>query len=138
MKGQTETIGLMIIVVLLLFLGIIFLSFALREKQDFTPEVRTSLQTTSLLTALLQTTVDNQQLKESFQNCYVKEENCLFLANETSKILDLAIQPGQNYNFTLSAEDKQLLSIGKCSKGAISQTSVRRGNTDFTVQLRLC
>ena len=138
MKGQTETIGLMIIVVLLLFLGIIFLSFALREKQDFTPEVRTSLQTTSLLTALLQTTVDNQQLKENFQNCYVKEENCLTLANETSKILDLAVQPGQNYNFTLSTEDKQLISIGKCSKGAISATSVRRGNVDFTVQLRLC
>lgn len=136
MKGQTETIGLMIIVVLLLFLGIIFLNFALRERPDLTPEVRESLQTTYLLTSLLQTTLDNQPVKEHFQDCY--GNNCSNLKDNLVIILDSAVQPGQNYNFTLSTEDKQLLSIGKCSKGAISLTSIRRSNIDFTAQLRLC
>lgn len=138
MKGQTETMGLMIIVVLLLFLGIIFLSFALREKPDLTPEVRESVQTTSLLNALIQTTVDEKQLKEHFADCLSSKESCARLANKTSEILDLVVQPGQNYNFTLSTEDKSLFSVGKCSKGAISTTIVRRGSADFLVQLRLC
>ena len=136
MKGQTETMGLMIIVVLLLFLGIIFLSFALRERPDLTPEVRESLQTTYLLTALLQTTLDDKPVKEHFTTCY--NDDCSNLKTKLSIILDSAVQPGQNYNFTLSTEDKQLLSIGKCSKGAISVTSIRRSNIDFTAQLRLC
>ena len=135
MKGQTETMGLMIIVVLLLFLGIIFLSFALRERPNLTPEVRESLQTTYLLTSLLQTTLDNKPIKEHFPDC---SNDCSNLKNKLIIILDSAVQPGQNYNFTLSTEDKQLLSIGKCSKGAISVTSIRRSNIDFTAQLRLC
>ncbi len=138
MKGQTETMGLMIIVVLLLFLGIIFLSFALREKPDLTSEVRESVQATSLLTAMLQTTIDNKQLKEQFFDCYISKEYCSTLANKTASILDLAVQQGQRYNFTLSTEDKNLFSIGTCSKGAISVTTVRRADTDFKIELRLC
>ena len=136
MKGETETMGLMIIEVLLLFLGIVFLSFALRERPDLTPEVRESLQTTYLLTALLQTTLDDKPVKEHFIACH--NNDCSNLKTKLLMILDSAVQPGQNYNFTLSTEDNQLLSIGKCSKGAISITSIRRSNIDFTAQLRLC
>ena len=137
-KGQVETMGLMIIVVLILVLGVIFLSFALREKPDLSKEVQESVQTNSLLTALLQTTLDGKPLKEKFPECYNNRQLCDNLASRIGFMLNLTVQPGKNYEFKLSADDEDLISLGKCRYGAVSATPIRRENINFLVNLKMC
>ncbi|MDP4012898.1 MAG: hypothetical protein Q8R00_04820 [Candidatus Nanoarchaeia archaeon] len=137
-KGQTETMGLMVIVILIIFLATIFLSFALREKPDLTSEVRESVQTNSLLTSLLQTTIQGKPLKEQFPNCYNNRITCDNLKKQIETMLSLVVPIGQNYQFILLVDEEELINIGACRTGSIAITSIRRDNIDFLARLKLC
>ena len=63
-KGQAEILGLLFIVVLILFLGVLFLVFTSFREQPL-PELRTNLQTTYLLEALVRTSLEGVPFAEA-------------------------------------------------------------------------
>ena len=66
-KGQVETIGLVVIVILLIFIGIFALSFSIKEKE--VNEDILTLKANSLRSSLLKTTICNITIKEELGNC---------------------------------------------------------------------
>jgi hypothetical protein len=130
--------GLMIIVIMILFLAIIFLSFALREKPDIGEIPRESVMANSLMTALLQTSIDGQPLKEKFPECYTNREICESLGNRIGFMLNLSVPPNKDFDFKLKADDEELIAIGSCKRGTVSVMPIRRENIDFLANLKIC
>ena len=98
-KAQTEMLGLVIIVVLLLIFGLFYLKFS-SNKSTLVPEMRENTQINNLLQALSKIKMNNQQFDDLMYNCYSKQD-CDTLNKEIPKIIALSLNNETHYNLTI-------------------------------------
>ncbi|MBI5872007.1 hypothetical protein HZB88_02890 [archaeon] len=69
-NGQAEIIGFMVVIVLLIFIGIIYLRFALKEEPSILEETQESLEANKMASALRYYTVcEGMQMSKVLEAC---------------------------------------------------------------------
>lgn len=137
-RGQVETIGLLVIVLLLIVIGLIVLRFSLHAPSSSLPDTRSSLESTKLLQALVLTKIQGDSFADHSQRCSTDRTACLLFQQELERIFSLLLRKGQQYNFSLSLSDQNLFTLGRCSTGVMSSYPFTAGGGFYEASLRLC
>lgn len=93
-KGQTEILGFLVIVLLLLFVGIFFLYFSLRAEPETLQDSVVELQLNNLMNAVTQYSVcEDADLEDVMVACndnrrICNEDSCSLMENELLAIFD--------------------------------------------------
>ena len=138
-KSQTELMGLMIIIILLLVIGIFALRFSLRPKAEIIEETRANIQINNLLNAIMKSSTKyDKPILDLIVDCYTEREFCDFIKEEIPKIMNLAM-PTENYQFIAKAEETSFINIGKCTGNIIvANYPIRAKNKNFEITLKTC
>ena len=76
-KGQSEIIGLAIVVVLLIFALVFFVTIKNNENEIDSKLIRTNLRANSALNAIMKVNVNDKQMNELIEECFIgKQEEC--------------------------------------------------------------
>tara|TARA_Y100000310_G_scaffold1020_6_gene1474 strand:+ start:821 stop:1249 length:429 start_codon:yes stop_codon:yes gene_type:complete len=137
-KGQGEIVGLLVIVLLLLFVGIIFLRFYIAQPSTSLSHSRQSIEASNALNALMKVSINGEPLTAHTDACNSDKNLCDGLQNEIEAILGYILKQGQKYSFTLSTGAKTLIEISQCTTGIVSTYSFIEANIFYDVTLKIC
>ena len=135
MKGQTEIMGLVIIVILIVFIAVFSLTFILKPEQQDDDILK--LKANALRSSLLKTNLcDSVTVKDEIENCideYPECVECDNLQDGITKIIDGSIE-NEKYNFNVFTDGESFMRIGSCIDNvtAVSQ-NIRNGNVEVTL-----
>ena len=93
-KGQTEIIGLMVIVILFIFGGMIYIMFAGKtDEGSITRDITQSTKVQNMLDAFIQITpchtkIPFDQMDKIIKNCYISEGKDLICGIECKKLIE--------------------------------------------------
>ena len=145
MKGQIETLGLLVIVILLVFIGIFALKFMAFDNKKVVDESFYSVKANNLLNAIQKASICDENMEKAIVACF--EENsfcgrtdvCSFVEEEINKIIDESLE--EDISFT--AKDSQYGNIGieivNCNAGISSVSSfIRSGYGVYELSLKIC
>jgi len=135
-KAQSEMIGLLVIVILIIFIGLVFLRLSL-NKQSSLPELRTNIQANNMLSSILKYSVSDGSIRDLVVRCVVNNE-CDMVQKEVKTILDSVIDQRTKYEFLVVSEDKEALKIGGCDKGIAGNNQISEQGVFIDVRLKLC
>lgn len=138
MKGQTETVGLIVIVLLLLIVGVIFIRFSLLEKPEVYSDLRTNIQASNLLNAIMKADSERGKLKEVMAGCRENKEDCSYFENEIKKIVKNLFDAGTNFDFAGYGDGKEIIKIEGCKAGIYSSYPYTKDNVFYEAKLRIC
>ncbi|MDD5331750.1 MAG: hypothetical protein PHE43_02930 [Candidatus Nanoarchaeia archaeon] len=145
-KGQTEIMGLAIVVVLLVIIAGFFLIFS-SKKDSGTEEIRETIQTANLMPAILKYSVcDKVTMEEEIRECITsktsscnKEDCKVFIKNSLKPVLDAFF--GDKYMFTISKDEQDFLEFGNCTGDRILANPYNSGGSKgnrFELNIKLC
>jgi hypothetical protein len=130
-KGQVETMGLVIIVILLIFIGIFALSFSIKDK-EINEDILT-LKANSLRSSLLKTNICNITIKDEIGNCFYNRPRCLDSCDSLNNVIDSIIKnslEGEKYYFKFKD-----IELGSCVDKVTSVSEVIEGEK---VEIAVC
>ena len=130
-RGQIETVGLVVIVVMILVIGIFALSFAVKEKA--VNEDILTLKANALRSSLLKTSVCNITIKDEIGNCIYNNPQCFDSCNRLKEVVDEVIMSSlenENYYFKVKG-----IELGACPEKITSISEVVRGEN---IEIALC
>ena len=137
MKGQTEIVGLVVIVMLLLFTGLLYLKFSATDSDNL-DEIRTNVKAANLLSSITKLTIKGKSFGDHLIDCKLSGR-CSDLREEIPKIIAASgLQKNQAYMFTVSSGDANLIEIGNCSTGIASNMPIAREGVSFEITLKIC
>lgn len=136
MKGQTEVIGLVVIVFLLIFGGVIYLKLSSNKQTDYA-EIRTNIKGANLLQAIVPLTINGTSFKEHLILCK-EDQQCQALQQELPIILATTIPKNQHYQFTITNNNNRLINLGNCTTGIANNQPVITKGQVFDLQLKIC
>lgn len=137
-KGQTEMMGLLMIVVLILVIGVIFLKFSL-GKQDLKPDLRTNVQTTNLLRAVMKASLNDGSVSDAIIDCSMDNTLCNQIRDKIREILGISIGAGKTYSFTANNDNGEILNIGTCQgTGIVASNQINEKGSFVEAKLKVC
>ena len=137
-KGQAEAVGLLIIVILLLFLGFVFLQFQMRDNGQDYASVRQNIAAHGLLRALLQLETGEGRFQDLTAGCYYNQAQCLLLQQQVRDVFSVVLNSGQHYKLVITGEEKTLLEEGSCTQGIVNSIPFTLENVLYEGTLTLC
>jgi len=151
-KGQTEIIGLMVIVILFIFVGLIYIMFAGKEDTgSLTRDVTQSVKVQNMLDSYTQftpcyTELPYPQMREVIMDCYTSGEktcgeDCETLITETLDDMIKAYSSSQEYQFIIRDPKKEeFIIVGEeCPGEAKAATAlIVVGGQSLTLNLIFC
>lgn len=130
MKAQIETIGLLVIIILIVVIGAIFLFFALSPSQQ--QDITQSTKVQNLLQAIITTnTPYNMQMKE-----FIATKDPDSIKTEIETIMS-ALKINK-YTYKIYKDNQEILNFGQCTTGITASTTFRQANTPYKINLKLC
>ena len=96
-KGQAEIIGFAIVIVLLIFALIFFVSVKNNEDNVDTTLIRTNLRANSALNALMKVSVNDEQMKDIIELCFIGNTEQCGLAHTSLDLKLKSIFEGEYY-----------------------------------------
>ena len=135
-KGQLEIVGVLIIVILLLFLGIIFIVFKANKQESLYSDIRTNTKAANIVNALIKVDYNGKKMSYGLLDCS-KTGDCNGVKSRIENIMMLLKE--NNYNFRLKNQDSEVLNIGKCEGNKITYNYplTLEGN-QLNINLGLC
>ena len=137
-KGQSEAVGLLVIVILMIFIGFIYLRFSLRGGGNDYQSVRQSIEARGLLHALLQLETNGMNFQDEVAACYYDSTQCLSLEQKIQDIFQAILQGDYNYHLILTGEDRALVDKGNCQQGIVSRVPFTFEGVFYEGTLVLC
>jgi hypothetical protein len=140
-KAQAEVVGLLVIVILLLFVGVIFLRFYLIKPDTSYASSRSSLEAGNVLNALIQVHIKGIPFADSVDDCYSDPVACQSLEGELSALFTAILKPGQQYTFSVSSEGVDVVAVESqngCATGIVSTYSFIESGVFYDARVRLC
>ena len=138
-KGQMEVMGLLVIVILLLFLGMIYLRFSVKGSNASLADVRGSIEASHLLSALLWVDLEEGSVKERILACSHDNTGCQTLTNDLVELFSVSLKKEEKYTFSVLDEDKNVLfEIGTCGRGVVTTYHFLEEGAFFEARLTLC
>ncbi len=136
-KGQSEAVGLLVIVILLVFIGFLYLRFGLQGKPDTLQDARQSIEANGLLRALLLLDTKDFSFQDEVSMCHTSS-SCDHLESVVQDVLATSLRPDILYTFSLFAEDEPLLALGNCTLGIMSRVPFTVDGVFYEASLQLC
>ena len=140
-KGQAETIGLVIIVVLIVIIGLFILKASLIPDEDSFENEYLSLKANSLRETILESSLCDIQVKDEIANCQKGYTSCLKDCKELEtfifKVINNSIEKNIDYYFTASGQDFNM-KLGKECKNSVSSSLQPIALTDIKVKIDVC
>ena len=137
-RGQAEVVGLLVIVLLLLFIGVIFLRFYLLDAGSSLASTRQHLDTQQLLQGITRLDYQGTSFAAAVADCHLDAASCSFLTTMLADLFTTVLRPGTTYQFTVLAEEDAVLRIGTCERGIVSTATVSFQDAFYDLRLRLC
>ena len=140
-KAQSEVVGLLVIVILLIFVGVIFLRFYLIKPDTSYASSRASLEAGNVLNALMQVHIQGIPFAEYTDQCYSDATACQGLRLELNALLKEILKPGQKYGFTVVSGGSDVMHVASqnpCTTGIVNTYSFIENGIFYDASLRLC
>ncbi len=137
-KGQSEIVGLLVIVVILIFMGLIYLSFSNLADTGALASQRSNLETENALKSLMKMDLgDELSIKELIVICGTNGD-CNGLETELEDIFEVIIKPGKQFSFWIEMEETQIFAIGHCDLGLVSSNLFVKNGIYYEAKLKVC
>ena len=137
-KGQTEVVGLLIIVILLIFIGYIYLQFSIAGKDDGYEDVRQSIYASGFLRALLDYNGGGEGFQELVSYCYYDASECDSLRIMVVEVFSGVLKGDEDYKLVLTGDERNILEIGGCERGVVSRIPYTLEGVFYEGVLMLC
>ena len=154
-RAQAEIMGLLVIVILFIFGGLIYMMFSGGEDSRLTRDIRQTGKVQNMLDSYLQVTPcyiekPYEQMDTIIKGCYsgketVCGENCKDFIQENLEDLMEVYNPRQSYQFNIKEEgEDDFISIGTCMTDPTTQSTkvaterIVAGRDVLTVKLIYC
>lgn len=151
-KGQTEIIGLVVIVLLLVVIGTLFVVFSSKTETNPNQEIRESMEVNNFLSSIMQFTPCLEDEKRNsmldiIKKCYSNEitdycnEPCdSYVKNVADDILKNEIDKGTYVFRVIDPEKNDFLKVGNCtgSKVDVGRYPIQVGVSGVIVELKEC
>jgi hypothetical protein len=146
-KGQLEIIGFLVIVIMIVFIGFIFMAISSQPKEDINREIRESIGVRNLLNSLMKykhcDIASSKKFSEVVRDCYLLGEDYCgvkcddYIKNTLKEICDSYGCPG--YFFEIKNKEEVFLRDGEC-KGNIktSEYNIMAGSEYLIFKLGVC
>jgi hypothetical protein len=151
MRGQMEIMGLVVIIVLFIFGGLIYLFFISGPQDTTLPEVRESAEVSNLLNAIMKMTPCNTTtatLYDIVHDCFLANGNmdvcakgCKDFINMTFSGVFKVYSPSGQFEYTIKEVSKpDFLKGGSCTfnRRMAAETNVKIGSKSIKVGLLGC
>ncbi|MDD5650887.1 MAG: hypothetical protein PHF86_10810 [Candidatus Nanoarchaeia archaeon] len=135
-KGQTEMMGLIILIILILISAIFAIRFILFNQEDIGPELKLQIQAYNLQSSLLKLTFDGK----SFSDLVVLscDNDNTFFKEQLPRLIE-SVLPSQNYEFEIQKATKTCYSSPKkCTKRVSSIGKISKNNEFYSLIIQLC
>jgi len=138
-KAQIETVGLVIIVIILAFTLIFALQFINKDKGNKLNENYLKLNADNLRSTILKTTINNCNIKDEIINCNnFNQAICLENCDKLNLIIEEIIQASVKNNYEFDAGNIKLVNGSCLNKDIITSSIQPLALTDIKVSLKLC
>ncbi|GEM_PF-1876909 len=140
-KAQSEVLGLLVIVVILLVLGVIYLGFVNLAQGSSLTNQRTSLEAERALQTLMKVSFPaygDQTFEELIVACHKDPKDCILLEEALQEAYLVILRPGTLYSFTATYQEEAFYSTGLCSLGLVSHYVFVTDGLAYETQLQLC
>lgn len=140
-KGQTEIVGLVIVVIILVILALIFLKFYITGNGDKDSSVK-SVQANNLVNAIKMVTMCNQNIGDAIIACcnnndFCGGDACRLSIEEIKKIMDSSSE--EIIYFEAKDNDDLCLSVNNDCNGVSSSINfIRNNDGEAQIQVKIC
>ncbi|MDP3917031.1 MAG: hypothetical protein Q8Q42_01970 [Nanoarchaeota archaeon] len=137
-RAQSEVIGLLVIVVILIFMGLFYLGFSNISDTGSYVDERTSIEAENVLKASMKVNIGDtdKTLEDLIIEC--GSSACSNLDMAVEDLYSLILRPGENYSLSVELEGNVIYSKGICDLGMVSNYFFLRGVSTYKVSLKLC
>ena len=141
-KAQTEIMGLMIIVVLIVVIGLFAFRFMLMNQSSSNDEYL-SIKANNLINSIKMTSICEKNMGDAIIACcnnqnFCEREACGLVKEEINRIINSSIE--ENFYFEAKNFEGELcFFIGSCSNGIASSINFLNSDSgNSEIQLKLC
>lgn len=152
MRAQMEVLGLVVIIVLFVFGGLIYLMISSKPPDTSLAETRQSSEISNLLTSMLKVTpcesLPDDSLADIINSCYLfggssdycGNPSCKDYIKDSVRSMVRAYDSGLQYSFDVKAGTSSFISDGSCTlpKRMAADTVMPFGTTSLKVSLVAC
>ncbi len=140
-RGQSEVIGLLVIVIILVFLGLIYLGFSNIAQSVSYGDERTSIEAENALKALMKVNIegyDGKTLEDMVVDCGNDFNKCEMLEMALKKAYNVILRPGTEFSFFVQRDEEEVFAIGSCDLGLFSSYTIVENGVVYEAKLKLC
>ena len=143
-KAQTEIIGLVVIVTIIIIAVVLFVRLAILKPASHSPTSVESIEANNMLNALLKTTVCDISIQEAIQQCSQKINICdqeprAYTVGKIKEILQVSLDEKTDYSFIALSDNSPLIKIENCETGiSASPFSLPSRGAVYTINFKLC
>jgi len=134
-KAQIETIGLLVIIILLIVLATFFVSLYLNKGDSSLPEARTSSKQSNFLNSINKINIDNKKVSDLVYDCY-STDNCNLLQQKLTEITNEFFRT--TFSYTFKADNKEFYSFNTCKLGLTANYKFIKNQINFEIILKTC
>ncbi len=134
-KGQVETLGLVVIIILILFLGLIFLRYS-GNNDDPIDDKFLSLKANNFLSAIKQLSIGNYNFEYYVSDCCVGNPNSCNKVNEAVLSSKEYLEEDADFKLTCFSGVVYDFNMGNCDFYVNSETFVL--SSGDKISLRIC
>ena len=142
-RGQTEVMGLMVIVMILIFGGMIYISLISNLGSDTKTSLRTNVIAENALKSVMRIRMEDygdKSVEELVVECYSESSACNQLEYAVSDAFAAVLRPETNFTFAAKdiEGDNTFVAWGLCDLPIVSRyLFVKEGNS-YEIKLELC
>ena len=141
-KGQSEVIGLVIIVLILIVVGLIFLKFYLSNGNSLNKESISNIKANNLVNAIRSVSICNNNMADAIIACcdqkeFCGKDACQFINEEINVILEKSLE--ERVYFEAKQQNNLCLSINNDCQGISStENLIRNQDGDAKIRVKIC
>jgi len=144
-KGQTELIGLMVIVLLLIFLGMVYIGFVSFKESSVLPTIRANIEAENALKSVMKVKIQddvfyggNMTIEELMVACSDDTSMCVVLEDALEEVYNVVLKPTEDFSFSFYTGDEKVYEFGVCGLGVVASYSFIKDYVFYEAKLKLC
>ena len=136
-KGQSEIVGLMVIVVILILMGMFYLGFSNIADSKSSVGERRGLEAENALKSVMQLDLEGLgNIKGLVVEC--GNGNCSGLESALIEVYSVVLRPGESYKFSAYIDGVEIYEYGACNLGLVSSYPFPKNGLFYEVKFKLC
>ena len=136
-KGQSEIVGLMVIVVILILMGMFYLGFSNIADSKSSVGERRGLEAENALKSVMKLDLEGLgNIEGLVVEC--GNGNCSGLESALIEVYSVVLRPGESYKFSAYIDGVEICEYGACNLGLVSSYPFPKNGLFYEVKFKLC